>query len=350
MTKLKVGINGMGRIGRAVFRHLQGREDVEVACINDINPDPNNIAYLIKYDSTYGRMKEEVAADGDSIHVGSNSYRLFHKNDITDVPWNDVGVDIVVDSSGVKANLTNAMSNPGSVKNYIVTNAPSGFEGLKTVIFGVNEDEFNAQEHRFLSSSICDTIALTPILKTLRKTHEVESGFLTTLHPWLSYQNLLDGPSVSWSIPGDINSHFALGRSSIMNIIPKSTSAVNAADFVFPGLSDRLASFSYRVPTNIVSGATLVLMLDKEITRDDILTRFSEVADTQSHKVVKNSSEPLTSLDYLGEDHSVVIDHRWTKVENGRHLQMVYWYDNEWGYSARVADLVCEAARQHRLA
>ncbi len=339
MKKLRVGINGLGRIGRAIFRINLKNDMFDVVAVNDINPDIDNMAYLLKYDCTYGKLEQEINTEGDSIFIGKeNSFKVYHHQKITDVPWDDHNVDIVIDSSGIKANLDLMKDDNSNVKKWIVTNAPN-HEAVKTIIFGVNEDEFNPSEHKIVSSSICDTISLSPILKTIKQTHQIESGFLTTLHPWLSYQNLLDGPSVSWSQPGDINSHYALGRASTQNLIPKSTSAVLAAEKVFPNLTNRLQSFSYRTPTAIVSSAVLILMLDKDIEQKDLINRFYEAEKTQAHKVFRNSMEPLTSLDYTGDDHSVIIDHRWTKIENKRHLKMVYWYDNEWGYSNRVCDL-----------
>ncbi len=340
MKKIKVGINGMGRIGRAIFRINLKSDQLEVVAINDINPDVDNIGYLLKYDSTYGRLEQNIKISGSKIYCKDQESTVYNEENILSVPWEKHDVDIVIDASGVKSNLE-AITSPNlqsSVKHFIVTNAPSA--NIKTIIFGVNEDEFDPKKHRVVSSSICDTIALTPILKELQKTHSIESGFLTTLHPWLSYQNLLDGPSVSWSQPGDIYSHYALGRATTQNLIPKSTSAVRAADLVFPELSDRLQSFSYRVPTQIVSSAVLILMLDKEIKGEELISRLKDAESKQKVKVFKNSVEPLTSLDYAGEDYSVIIDHRWTKVEKGRHLKLVYWYDNEWGYSNRVVDVV----------
>lgn len=339
MKKIKVGINGFGRIGRAILRVNDLLDAFEVVVINDINPDTKNLAYLLQYDGTYGRFDKEVRNDDDSISFGDKKIEVYHSNSILDVPWDDHRVDVVIDSSGVNSNLDLIkFQNDTDVKHFIVTNAPD--QSIKTIIFGVNENEFKPTEHKILSSSICDTIALAPILKLIEKTHEIQSGFLTTLHPWLAYQNLLDGPSISWSQPGDIYSHYALGRSSINNLIPKSTSAILAADHVFPGLSKRIQSFSYRVPTSIVSSAVLILQLDKEIDVEELKRRFYDFEEQQKYHIIKNSMEPLTSTDYTGEDASVIIDHRWTTVENENMLRIIYWYDNEWGYSSRVVDLI----------
>jgi len=336
---MRVGINGYGRIGRAIHRISEKTRAFDVVVVNDINPDNNNLAYLLQYDTTYGRFDHSVESDDNHIKYDGKSISVFHEENVLDVPWDDFNVDIVIESSGVLNNL-NAIkeSDDVGVKHFIVTNAQN--DGVKPIIFGVNEHEFIPSEHKILSSSICDTISLSPIIKILEQNNHVLGGFLTTLHPWLSYQNLLDGPSVSWSQPGDIYSHYSLGRSSVGTLIPKSTSAINAADHVFPGVSSKLQSFSYRVPTSIVSSAVLIVEMENEVNLELLIEEFEKVEATQKYTVIQNTEEPLISADYIGIDASVIIDHRWTKVENKKLLKLVYWYDNEWGYSSRVVDMV----------
>jgi len=340
MKKLRIGINGFGRIGRAVYRINNLNNIFDIVAINDINPDNLNIAYLLEYDTTYGRFESEVKADNNFIYHDNEKIKVYHEKNILDVPWDNHEIDIVIESSGIKNNL-NAIKNITidlKVKHFIVTHAAS--EGVKTIIFGVNENEFIPAEHRILSSSICDTISLSPIIKILNQNNNIISGFLTTLHPYLGYQNLLDGPSASWSQPGDIDSHYSLGRSTINNLMVKSTSAVLAAENVFDGISNIIESFSYRVPTSIVSSAVLIVQLDKEVDELEIKEKFYEFESNQNYNIIKNSIKPLVSMDYAKEDYSVIIDQRWTKVENKNLLKLVYWYDNEWGYSNRVVDLV----------
>ncbi len=337
---IKVGINGFGRIGRAIYRINQKKQLFDVKVINDINSDVQNISYLLQYDTTYGKMTEKVTSNLKQIFVGEKKMDVYHQENIIDVPWDDYDVDIVIDSSGIKNNLMQMINSTINVKHFIVTNAPQGHEEIKTIIFGVNEHEIDVDKQKVFSASICDTVALSPIIKMISESHKIESGFLTTLHPWLSYQNLLDGPSKSWSQPGDVYSHYSLGRASTENIIPKSTSAILAADMVFPGISNIIQSFSFRTPNKIVSGAVLILLLSESLSCDVLKRKFYNLEETQTIKVFHNSVEPLTSLDYAGEEYSAIIDHRWTKIENGRHLKLVYWYDNEWGYSSRVIDLV----------
>ena len=161
-----------------------------------------------------------------------------------------------------------------------------------------------------------------------------------TLHPWLSYQNLLDGPAKSWSQPGDVYSHYALGRASTQNLIPKSTSAIRALSNVFPEALDKLCCMSYRTPTQIVSSAVLTLMLDKDTSKEELISIFEKAEKEQKYNIIETTDEPLISIDYVKNDHSAIIDTRWIQVNNGNHIELVYWYDNEWGYSSRIVDIV----------
>ena len=338
MKRLRVGINGLGRIGRAIYRINDLRDKFDVVLVNDVNPDVKNMAYLLQYDSTYGRLGKTVVAGESELHVNGSTIAISHEPNIADAPWKEHGVDVVIDSSGIKANVA-AMAQVTDVKHFVITNSPDNVPEYATVIFGVNDHELNLAESKVISSSICDTIAVSPVVKIIEELCGIESGYLLTIHPWLSYQNLVDGPSASWSQPGDVFSHYALGRASPGNIIPKSTSAIRAAERVFPKLSERIESFSYRTPTQIVSGASLILHVDRDVEREQILEACAEF-EKRHPKVLHNSMEPLTSVDYLREEYSVIVDHRWTKVMNGKLIKLVYWYDNEWGYSSKVVDLM----------
>jgi glyceraldehyde 3-phosphate dehydrogenase len=344
MKKIKVGINGFGRIGRAIFRINYLKKYFDIVVINDINPDNHNLSYLLKYDTTYGQFPGKVTDNAQSMKIDGKKIRIYHQQSIADLPWEKHGVDVVIESSGVKKNLSYMKELKKRIKNVVATYSPGNVD--QTTIFGCNEKELNPKKNFLISASICDTIALSPIIKTIEKLAKIKHGYLTTLHPWLSYQNLLDGPSASWSQPGDVFSHYALGRSSIMNLIPKSTSAVVAAEEIYPNLTDRIHSFSFRVPTAIVSGAVLIVHLSKKIDKEKLIETFKKVEKTQKYDVIKNSTEPLTSVDYTGEGYSAVIDHRWTDV-NRNLLKLTYWYDNEWGYSSRVVDLIREIGKKY---
>jgi glyceraldehyde 3-phosphate dehydrogenase len=207
-------------------------------------------------------------------------------------------------------------------------------------VMGCNEAELAPQSHRIISSSICDAVALSPIADLIMRTVGLESGHLVTLHPWLGDQNLLDRPFKLWFDPGEEFSNYALGRAAPNNLIPKVTTAVRAASKVVAGLGEVLGCFSYRVPTSIVSSAVLTVRTREFTTRDRILELLHEYVSQQQRPILELIDEPLISSDFIGNEHSAIIDKRWVSVVGGRHLRLMYWYDNEWGYSSRVVDLV----------
>lgn len=338
MGKLRVLINGLGRIGRAIVR-INLEEDIfDLVAINDVNPDNQNMAYLLNYDCTYGRLSNTVTSDANNIYIEGHQIRVSHEAEINDVDL--TGIDVVIDSSGIKKNIDQIekMAASSTVKRFIVTNVDS--KRAQNIIFGVNEYELDDPSKKIISSSICDVISLGPIYNLLSKVFDIESGFLVTLHPWLSYQNLLDGPAKSWSQPGDVYSHYALGRASTQNLIPKSTSAIRALSNVFPEAIDKIASFSYRTPTQIVSSAVLTLVLKQATSKEELLQLFKEEENKQKYNIIKTTDEPLISIDYVKNSSSTILDTRWIQVKNGNHIELVYWYDNEWGYSSRIVDIV----------
>lgn len=346
MKRLRIGINGFGRIGRAIFR-LNHRYDLfDVVVINDINPDVANLAYLLRYDSVHGAFPDPVLQQGNTLSVKGQETTLHCHADIREVPWHAHGVDVLIDAAGLPANAAAIASLAKRPGHYIHTHATDNPAQVKTVVFGVNEGEFEAARHRVISASICDTVALGPILKLMQDRYGIECGFLTTLHPWLAAQNLMDGHADAARAPDAEQSHYALGRSAINNLIPKATTAVMAADALFPGISGKIESFSYRVPTNIVSSAVLNLVLSDAVSKEGLIDLFHGFARTQTWNILENSAEPKVSLDYSGNAFSAALDHRWTAVKNGRNIRLVYWYDNEWGYSARVVDIVKLIAQQ----
>jgi len=336
--KIKLGINGLGRIGRSIFRQILQNNEFEVVAINDINPDINNLAYLLNYDSLYGIISPLIKVEEDYLLIGGEKkVKVFCETDISSIDWNGLGVDVLIESSGVMSNLLSVKQNfkfPNSPK-VLFTYAN---KELESVVVGVNDKNFNREANLF-SSSICDTVSLAPIYKALDSEFTILSGHLVTLHPWLSYQNLLDGQSVSWSLPGDTYSHYSLGRSSIGSLIPKKTSAVIAANDLLPNIQEKIHSFSYRVPTSIVSSGSLIVNVKSQVEINQInncLEMFSE----KNSNIFKLTDEPLISIDYKGEEFSAVIDTRWTEVIAGNSIKLVYWYDNEWGYSSHALKVI----------
>lgn len=341
MNKIKVGINGIGRIGKALCRKIIKDPEFELIHINDINPDIGNVVYQLNYDTLYGNL-----APKDKFYLEDKSYLRVDKTKTsysTKDKINEVdgfrGLDIVIDSSGVKSNvlLAKKLITKKEVKKIIITHSPDEVDF--TMVLGGNEKDYNPNKHHLISSSICDATAIAPVLKFVNEKYGIENGYITTLHPWLNYQKLLDGPSSSWSVPGSIYHHYALGRSSIGNMIPKPTSALDATFKILPELNKKIGSFSYRTPTNIIGSADITLNLKSDINAIDIIIKdLEEMEKNQQLKIIKNSFDPLVSLDYLKSDFSVHIDHRWSEIISGRLLKLVLWYDNEWGYTSKVID------------
>jgi len=339
---IKVGINGFGRIGRAVFKVNQIKKFFDVVVINDINPDIDNIAYTLNYDTLYGKQDNKFKSKGNClVNEEGDSIAIHNEKHLYNVDWHQYDVDYLIDASGVLENVKDArdLIEKGYVKRVFVTHSPQNVDF--TMVLGANEDKLDINKHKVISSSICDATALGPVLKIINQSFGIESGYVTTLHPWLNYQNLMDGPSTSWSVPGEIYHHYALGRSVHGNMIPKPTSAIEATCRVTEGLTEQMiGSFSYRTPTAIIGSADITLNLKTKIDKSEIIAKFEEIERVQSIKVIHNNISPLVSLDFLQSEYSAIVDHRWTSVINGKLLKLVLWYDNEWGYSSRVVDQV----------
>ncbi|MDP3996395.1 MAG: glyceraldehyde 3-phosphate dehydrogenase NAD-binding domain-containing protein [bacterium] len=338
--KIVIGINGFGRIGRAVFRVIAKRSNIEVAAINDINPDNKNIAYQLKYDSLYGTFPDPISDSPEGIAVGKKKIAVYHTENIDEVPWEKQGVSIVVDSSGVYENVLRASGLRKKIDNVIMTHSPNEMKVDKTIIMGVNESKLNPKKDFLISSSICDANAIAPVLHLLNQRFGIQHGFLTTIHPWLTYQNLLDGPSPSFAYPGHINPHYTFGRASTFSLLPKPTSTMTAVCKVIPELEGKFSSFSYRVPTAIVSSSDVSIKLQKRANTEDIKKLFKEVVRKQRFDVIYNNEEPLVSIDFKGLPYSSIVDHRWITVNDENYLKVILWYDNEWGYASRVADVI----------
>ena len=297
---------------------------------------------MLKYDSTYGVLDAEIESGKSSISVDNNNpIKIYHEQNISEVPWEKHKVDIVIDSSGVNENLKfkDKLKAKG-IKHQIVTNTPDSNYIDKYIVLGVNDKTIDEENPFLISSSICDASAVAPVLNILNSEYEIEHGFLTTLHPWLSYQNLLDGPSRSFAYPGTIMENFSLGRSSINAIIPKTTSAIRASEKVLQFLNNKFQSLSFRVPTSIVSTADISVKLRKTTNKDEVIKLFKGVEAKQKLSIIKNNEEPLVSTDFVGSEYSAIIDQRWTQSNDSNFLKLILWYDNEWGYSSRVVDLV----------
>ena len=336
--KLRVGLNGLGRIGRHLFKLFIDDKHIELVGINEINPDLNNWAYTLNYDSIYGQSKFDVSVKNEEIFCNEKYIKTSMQKDISEVPWKEWKVDIIVDCSGVLENTfkSKKIIDEKLSKKVFFTNSPDEVDF--TMILGVNEKEYNPKIHHLISSSICDATAIAPVSKVINDLYKIKIGYVTTLHPWLSYQNLMDGPSTSWSVPGEVYHHYALGRSSIGNMIPKPTSAMDAVFKVLPSLTRNIGSFSYRTPTQIIGSADISFFVFISTNKKEIIQAFEDYQNTQNYPILKLTNEPLVSMDYIGEKFSAIVDTRWIDTINSELIKIVLWYDNEYGYCCNVVN------------
>lgn len=335
---IRIGINGFGRIGRSIFRINLKHKLYEIVAINDVDPDINNLSYLLQYDSTYGNLDSNVQVDENKILVDDCQVRVFNEKNIADVDWSSCGVDLIIDSSGIFENVINAKKLIGIVKKIIVTHSPKSGVDI-TLMNGVNESNYNYDKHHIISSSICDANALAPFYNLINNNFGVKNGFVTTLHPWLSYQNLLDGSVKSISSPGHFWNDYGLGRSSINSMIPKETSLMKAMSYVFGGeIENKIKAMSFRTPTSIVSIADGTFVLDKKVDKELIKNLIIKFL-IKYPKTLSINEKPLVSLDFLKTEYAGNIDFRWISV-NENLLKFIIWYDNEWGYSSVTYNLI----------
>lgn len=337
---VRIGINGFGRIGRAITRILDSHPDLQVVAVNELDPDLQNFRYLLSYDSLHGRFGKPVEADveGRALTIGGARVAFHAQRSIVDVPWSAHDVDVVVEATGVDANVVAAhdLVRRG-VPRVVVTNAHRAVDA--TIVMGVNERDYDPSRHRVVSTSICDANAIAPVLHELDERWGIEGVHVTTLHPWLSYQNLLDGPVSSVASPGHAWTDYGLGRSSSLSLIPKDTTAGRATLAVLPQLEGKIEAISFRVPTHIVSASDLAVILGSDATVDDVNAHFASAA-RRAPRLFGFELEHLVSIDYRGTEQSSIVDGRRTRVINRRFVKLVTWYDNEWGYSNRVVDVV----------
>ena len=337
---LRVGLNGFGRIGRTIFRNIDHFEDVQIVAINDLNPEIQNVKYLLEFDSIHGRTHHKVSIKGSSLICDDNEIRVFCEKKVSDVPWANLGCDLVIEAAGAHALLEQLPDVISSgVSKVVVTHSPDNENIDNYIVLGANEESYNPVKHNIISSSICDSVAFTPIFKLFDENFGVESGFLTTLHPWLAYQNLLDGMPQSWGYPGSLYGHYSLGRASTETLILKPTTAVSASSKINSSINEKIKCYSYRVPTPVVGAADITFKLSSDVSKDDILEMFSAFIKNQKWPILFLNDSPLVSKDFAGTDYSSIVDARWLEVVGGSMVKVTSWYDNEWGYSRRVVDV-----------
>ena len=324
----KIAINGFGRIGRNVFRAALSREGVEVVAINDLT-NANTLAHLLKYDSVHGKLDADVQVDNGNLIVNGRTIQVLAQRNPQDLPWAELGIDIVVESTGFFTKREDAAKHLEAGAKKVIISAPATGEDI-TIVMGVNEDQYDADAHNVISNASCTTNCLAPFAKVLNDKFGIKRGMMTTIHSYTNDQQILDLP----------HSDLRRARAAAENMIPTSTGAAKAVALVLPELKGKLNGGAVRVPTPNVSLVDLVAELEKEVTVEEINNALKEAAEGELKGILGYSEEPLVSGDYNGNNHSSTIDSLSTMVMEGQMVKVISWYDNETGYSTRVVDLV----------
>jgi glyceraldehyde 3-phosphate dehydrogenase len=325
---IKVGINGFGRIGRNVVRAGINNPDIEFVAANDLT-DTKTLAHLLKYDSILGTLKMDVKADGEYIHIGDKKIRIFAVRDPAEIDWPGLGVQVVVESTGRFTDAKDASKHlRGSVKKVIIS-APAKGEDV-TLVLGVNDNTYDPAKHTIISNASCTTNCLAPLVKVLHEKFGIEKGSMTTIHSYTNDQNVLDFP----------HADLRRARAAALNMIPTSTGAAKAIGLVVPELKGKLDGYSMRVPTPDVSVVDFVAVLKQDTTTEAVNEALKTAAEGELKGILAYTSDPVVSTDMLNNPNSSIVDSGLTKVLGGNLAKVVAWYDNEWGYSNRVVDLV----------
>ncbi|GAB4222271.1 MAG: type I glyceraldehyde-3-phosphate dehydrogenase [Acidobacteriota bacterium] len=325
---VRVGINGFGRIGRAVFRILSRRDDAVVVAINDLYR-PEQLAYLLKYDTVMGRFERPIRHDDSTMWVGDREIRLFCEREPRRIPWGELGVDVVVEATGVFRHREKIEPHLEAGAKKVILTVPPKNDVDAIVVLGVN-DETLRPEHRIVSNASCTTNCLAPVAKVLDDAFGIERGFMTTVHAYTNDQRLADVP----------HKDFRRARAAAQNLIPTTTGAARAVGKVLPGLAGRLDGMAVRVPVPDGSVVDLVVELRRETTVDEINRLMAEAAAGPMRTVLEYTEDEIVSSDIIGNPHSSIFDARSTQVVGPRAIRVLSWYDNEWGYSNRVVDLI----------
>ena len=327
---IKIGINGFGRIGRQIFKIGLKNPNLKFVAINDIT-DPKTLAHLLKYDSIFGRFGGQVEASGSSIVVDGEEVRVFSVRDPAQIPWHEEGVDIVVEATGLFRSRSDAAKHiRGSVKKVVITAPAKGEPADYTVVMGVNEDGLDPDRHQVISNASCTTNAFAMLIKVLHENFGIKRGFMTTVHSYTNDQRILDAP----------HRDLRRARAAALSIVPTSTGAAKAIGLIFPELKGKIAAVSLRVPTPNVSIVDFSAEVERETSIEEVNRAFEESASGPLSRYIGIVRDPVVSVDLVGDDHSVIFDPSLTDVVDGTLVKVFGWYDNEWGYSARVVDLL----------
>jgi glyceraldehyde 3-phosphate dehydrogenase len=331
--KVKIGINGFGRIGRQILRIAWENhpDDVEVVAVNDIT-DTQTLATLLKYDSNYGRFPASVKVSEGSLEVDGKLIKTFAERDPGKLPWGDLGVDVVVEATGVFRDGKKAAIHRkvGGAKKVIISAPAKPADSVDlTVVLGVNDKDYDPDKHHVVSNASCTTNCLAPVAKVLHETFGIRRGLMTTIHSYTTDQRILDLP----------HKDLRRARAAALNIIPTTTGAAKAVALVIPELEGKFDGFALRVPTPTVSIVDFVGELDQNVTADQVNDALRAAAEGELEGILGYSEEPLVSMDLKGDERSSIVDGPLTNVQGGNMVKVIAWYDNEWGYSCRMVDL-----------
>jgi glyceraldehyde 3-phosphate dehydrogenase len=331
---VKVAINGFGRIGRNFLRACKGYEDIDIVAVNDLT-DAKTLAHLLKYDSVHGIFDVEVSASDDAITVGGKAIKVLAITEPEKLPWKDLGVDIVLESTGRFRDRESASKHLEAGAKWVIISAPAK-EPDVTVCMGVNEDMLDPEKHKIISNASCTTNCLAPVAKVLHKEFGINRGLMTTIHAYTNDQRILDLP----------HKDLRRARAAAMSMIPTTTGAAKAVGLVLPELKGKLDGMAIRVPTPNVSVVDLVAELQKDVTVEDINGALKKAAEGQLKGILQYTEEPVVSIDFNGNPHSSIVDASLTRVMEDRMVKVIAWYDNEWGYSSRLRDLMIYIAKR----
>ena len=329
---VKVGINGFGRIGRLVFRAALENPEIEIVAANDL-ADVETNAHLLKYDSTHGKLNRSVEVKSGSIFVDGKEVKILSEKDPAQLPWGDLGVDIVVESTGVFRDAEGAGKHLTAGAKKVVITAPAKNEDI-TIVMGVNEDKYDPANHHIISNASCKTNCLAPVAKVVDDEFTIKRGLMTTVHSYTNDQRILDL----------VHKDLRRARAAAESIIPTTTGAAKAVALVLPHLKGKLNGFAMRVPTPNVSVVDLVVEVEKSATAESVNAALKAAAEGKLKGILAYTDEPLVSRDFNGDPHSSIVDGLSTMVIEDTLVKVIAWYDNEWGYSCRVVDLVAYIA------
>jgi glyceraldehyde 3-phosphate dehydrogenase len=325
---INVAINGFGRIGRATFKVLLDKKNIKIVAVNDLT-DTKTLAYLLQYDSCYGKYNKKISSTENSLIIGDKKFKILAEKDPSKLPWKELKVDIVIESTGRFTKKEDAKLHIQAGAKKVIISAPAKRGDVKTFVLGVNEDKITKKEE-ILSMASCTTNCLAPITNIIRKRFGIKKALMTTIHSYTADQNLVDGP----------HKDLRRARSAALSMIPTTTGAAIAVTEAIPQLVGKFDGMAVRVPTPVGSISDLVYLLDKKTTAEEVNAVLEKEIKQDKYKgIVEASWEPLVSIDIVGNPHSAIIDLSLTKIVDGDLLKIIAWYDNEWGYSNRLADL-----------